>query len=113
METTWQTSADCGTLFSPEMLAKIDVEPGSLAVRTPVVVFGDITVKSVLKTWVCFAAWTTSDGGGPGVGQGGLAVAADGGHGGSPGLLLAVGNVAPRRDVALLGPAESVVGGSG
>src|SRR5580704_17646329 len=51
--------------------------------------------------------------GGPGVGQGGLAVAADGGHGGLPGLLLTAGNVVPRRDIALLGPAESVVGGSG
>ena len=48
-------------------------------------------VKSVLKTWVCSPAWTTSGRGGPGVGQGGLAVAADGGHGGPPRLPLRVG----------------------
>src|ERR1700677_2460928 len=47
--------------------------------------------------------------GGPEVGQGGLAVAVDGGYGGPPGFLLGVGDVVPPRDGALLGPAVGVV----
>ena len=38
------------------------VEPGSLAVSTPVVVLGDITVKSVLKKLIAPTVAVTSQG---------------------------------------------------
>src|SRR3974377_1025268 len=49
MDTTGQTSAGCGVLLSPAAEADMVVEPGSFAVRMPVVVLLAMTVKSVLK----------------------------------------------------------------
>ena len=48
MEATGHTNAGCGTLFSPETEAKIPVEPGVVAVSTPVETLLLMTWKSVL-----------------------------------------------------------------
>src|SRR5260370_17790002 len=50
--------------------------------------------------------------GGDAIGDGGLALAGDGGHSGPPGLLLLLGDVIPRRERSRGHVAVGLVGGS-